>query len=192
MTTPHIAAPDRYDSMAYRRVGSSGLRLPAISLGLWQNFGDDRPLSDPAGHRAARIRSRGHPFRPRQQLRPAGRLRRGELRADPRVRPAEPIATSWSSRPRPATTCGRDRTATADRASTSWPASIRASAGWVSTMSTSSTPTGSIPRRHSKRRWAPSTPPSGRARRSTWASPRIRRSGRARPPRSCAVWARRC
>jgi L-glyceraldehyde 3-phosphate reductase len=31
--------------MAYRRVGSSGLRLPAISLGLWQNFGDDRPLA---------------------------------------------------------------------------------------------------------------------------------------------------
>ena len=30
--------------MAYRRVGSSGLLLPAISLGLWQNFGDDRPL----------------------------------------------------------------------------------------------------------------------------------------------------
>src|SRR4249919_3795988 len=44
MTSPHGAAPDRYDSMAYRRVGSSGLRLPAISLGLWQNFGDDRPL----------------------------------------------------------------------------------------------------------------------------------------------------
>jgi L-glyceraldehyde 3-phosphate reductase len=45
MTSPHDAAPDRYDSMAYRRVGSSGLLLPAISLGLWQNFGDDRPLS---------------------------------------------------------------------------------------------------------------------------------------------------
>ena len=45
MTSPHIATPDRYDSMAYRRVGSSGLLLPAISVGLWQNFGDDRPLS---------------------------------------------------------------------------------------------------------------------------------------------------
>jgi L-glyceraldehyde 3-phosphate reductase len=45
MTSPHIAAPDRYDSMAYRRVGSSGLHLPAISLGLWQNFGDDRALA---------------------------------------------------------------------------------------------------------------------------------------------------
>jgi L-glyceraldehyde 3-phosphate reductase len=45
MTPPYIVAPDRYDAMPYRRVGSSGLRLPAISLGLWQNFGDDRALA---------------------------------------------------------------------------------------------------------------------------------------------------
>ncbi len=45
MISPYVAAPDRYDSMAYRRVGSSGLHLPAISLGLWQNFGDDRALA---------------------------------------------------------------------------------------------------------------------------------------------------
>jgi L-glyceraldehyde 3-phosphate reductase len=38
-----IAAGDRYDSMTYRRCGRSGLRLPAISLGLWHNFGHDRP-----------------------------------------------------------------------------------------------------------------------------------------------------
>jgi L-glyceraldehyde 3-phosphate reductase len=37
-------ADGRYDSMQYRRVGRSGLQLPAISLGLWQNFGGDRPL----------------------------------------------------------------------------------------------------------------------------------------------------
>ena len=42
---PYVAAPERYDTMAYRRVGASGLRLPAISLGLWQNFGDDRALA---------------------------------------------------------------------------------------------------------------------------------------------------
>lgn len=35
--------PARYDSMVYRRCGRSGLRLPAISLGLWHNFGDDTP-----------------------------------------------------------------------------------------------------------------------------------------------------
>jgi L-glyceraldehyde 3-phosphate reductase len=41
---PYDAAPERYDSMSYRRSGRSGLKLPAISLGLWQNFGSDRPL----------------------------------------------------------------------------------------------------------------------------------------------------
>jgi len=39
-----IAAEDRYDRMSYRRSGRSGLRLPAISLGLWQNFGGEVPL----------------------------------------------------------------------------------------------------------------------------------------------------
>jgi L-glyceraldehyde 3-phosphate reductase len=38
------AAADRYDSMTYRRCGRSGLQLPAVSLGLWHNFGDDVPL----------------------------------------------------------------------------------------------------------------------------------------------------
>jgi len=37
-------ATGRYDVTPYRRVGRSGLRLPAVSLGLWQNFGTDRPL----------------------------------------------------------------------------------------------------------------------------------------------------
>ncbi|MFH1475458.1 MAG: L-glyceraldehyde 3-phosphate reductase [Chloroflexota bacterium] len=40
----YIAAPTRYDDMQYRRSGRSGLHLPAISLGLWQNFGHDRPI----------------------------------------------------------------------------------------------------------------------------------------------------
>ncbi|HEY4227541.1 MAG TPA: L-glyceraldehyde 3-phosphate reductase [Candidatus Limnocylindrales bacterium] len=44
-TWAHAAAPDRYDRMAYRRVGASGLSLPAVALGFWQNFGDDRPLA---------------------------------------------------------------------------------------------------------------------------------------------------
>jgi L-glyceraldehyde 3-phosphate reductase len=45
MISPYVAVADRYDAMPYRRVGASGLRLPAISLGLWQNFGDDRALA---------------------------------------------------------------------------------------------------------------------------------------------------
>jgi L-glyceraldehyde 3-phosphate reductase len=40
----YVPAPDRYDAMPYRRCGRSGLQLPALSLGLWNNFGDDRPL----------------------------------------------------------------------------------------------------------------------------------------------------
>jgi L-glyceraldehyde 3-phosphate reductase len=37
-------APERYSTTPYRRCGRSGLDLPAVSLGLWHNFGDDRPL----------------------------------------------------------------------------------------------------------------------------------------------------
>ena len=40
----YVPAEDRYARMPYRRSGRSGLELPAISLGLWQNFGSDRPL----------------------------------------------------------------------------------------------------------------------------------------------------
>ena len=39
----YVAAPERYERMEYRRSGRSGLQLPAISLGLWHNFGRDRP-----------------------------------------------------------------------------------------------------------------------------------------------------
>ena len=40
----YVPAADRYDRMAYRRSARSGLLLPAISFGLWQNFGTERPL----------------------------------------------------------------------------------------------------------------------------------------------------
>ncbi|MER6440027.1 MULTISPECIES: L-glyceraldehyde 3-phosphate reductase [unclassified Streptomyces] len=39
----YTAHPDRYADMPYRRTGRSGLKLPALSLGLWHNFGPDRP-----------------------------------------------------------------------------------------------------------------------------------------------------
>jgi L-glyceraldehyde 3-phosphate reductase len=42
----YVAADDRYERMPYRRCGASGLLLPALSLGLWQNFGEDRPLEN--------------------------------------------------------------------------------------------------------------------------------------------------
>jgi L-glyceraldehyde 3-phosphate reductase len=44
VTVAYAAATARYDSMTYRRCGRSGLLLPMVSLGLWHNFGDDKPL----------------------------------------------------------------------------------------------------------------------------------------------------
>jgi L-glyceraldehyde 3-phosphate reductase len=42
----YVPATDRYDTMTYRRCGRSGLKLPAISLGLWHNFGDAQPIDE--------------------------------------------------------------------------------------------------------------------------------------------------
>jgi L-glyceraldehyde 3-phosphate reductase len=42
----YMAAEDRYAAMSYRRCGRSGLLLPLVSLGMWWNFGDDRPLAN--------------------------------------------------------------------------------------------------------------------------------------------------
>jgi len=43
---PYNADADRYSSIEYKRVGRSGLKLPAVSLGLWNNFGNDKPLEN--------------------------------------------------------------------------------------------------------------------------------------------------
>jgi aryl-alcohol dehydrogenase-like predicted oxidoreductase len=42
----YVAAADRYSRLPYRRCGRSGIRLPEVSLGLWQNFGDGKPIED--------------------------------------------------------------------------------------------------------------------------------------------------
>jgi L-glyceraldehyde 3-phosphate reductase len=42
----YAAADDRYSKIPYRRCGRSGVLLPEISLGLWQNFGDGKPIED--------------------------------------------------------------------------------------------------------------------------------------------------
>jgi L-glyceraldehyde 3-phosphate reductase len=44
VVTTFLPAADRYEAMQYRRTGRSGLLLPVVSLGLWQNFGRDRSL----------------------------------------------------------------------------------------------------------------------------------------------------
>jgi L-glyceraldehyde 3-phosphate reductase len=43
---PYNAAEDRYEAMRYNRCGHSGLKLPALSLGLWHNFGDNVPFDN--------------------------------------------------------------------------------------------------------------------------------------------------
>src|SRR3954471_15333136 len=43
---PYAPSPDRYETMQYRRCGRSGLKLPALSLGLWHNFADEKPLEN--------------------------------------------------------------------------------------------------------------------------------------------------
>ncbi len=40
----YLADPSRYERIPYRRCGRSGLKLPVVSLGLWHNFGDERPI----------------------------------------------------------------------------------------------------------------------------------------------------
>ena len=87
-TGTYASATTRYDTMLYKRCGASGLKLPAISLGFWHNFGDITPYDQmrPGAHR---IRPRHHALRPSQQLRPrtraaeknAGRLIRQYLAA---------------------------------------------------------------------------------------------------------------
>jgi len=42
----YVAAKDRYKKMKYNRVGKSGLKLPQLSLGLWQNFGEEKPFEE--------------------------------------------------------------------------------------------------------------------------------------------------
>jgi L-glyceraldehyde 3-phosphate reductase len=44
MDMSYTAGAGRYDAMEYRRTGRRGLKLPAVSLGLWHNFGDDKPI----------------------------------------------------------------------------------------------------------------------------------------------------
>ena len=122
----YLAAEDRYDSMTYRRCGRSGIDLPAISLGLWNNFGDDKPLEvQRAIVRRAFDLGITHidlannygppPRRGRAELRqadapgPAALPRRADHLVQGRLRHV-----------------ARARTASGARASTCWPASTRA------------------------------------------------------------------
>ena len=180
------AADDRYDRMRYRACGRSGLQLPAISLGLWHNFGDATPIDTqramlrtafdlgithfdlannygpPYGSAETNFgRLFREDFRPyRDELDPVDQGRVGHV-AGP-VRPGRRLSQVPAREPRP-----------------------EPCSAWAWTTSTSSTRIGSTRTRRSRRRWAPSRPRSTRARRCTSAS---RRTRRARPgrPRRCS------
>ena len=73
----YLAADDRYDQMTYRRCGRSGVHLPAVSLGLWHNFGDDRPSTASGRSCAGRSTSASTTSTsPTTTARPTGRPRR--------------------------------------------------------------------------------------------------------------------
>ena len=145
--------------MVYNRCGRSGLKLPAISLGLWQNFGHERPLETSRAilRRAFDLgithfdlaNNYGPPYGSAEEVfgqdaarglravpRRARDLHEGGLRhvAGPVRRVGLAQVPAREPRPEPC-------------------------AAWGSTTSTSSTRTASIPRRRSRRRWARSRPP---------------------------------
>ncbi len=117
-TSPYRAADDRYTQMPYRRSGRSGLDLPALSLGLWHNFGHTTPLETQRDVLLRAFDLGVTHFDLANNYGPPYGSRRGELRPAPGAVTCARTATSSSSPPRPATTCGPARTATAARAST--------------------------------------------------------------------------
>lgn len=99
---PYRAEPARYDSMEYRRTGRSGLKLPAISLGLWHNFGDDKSLeSQRAILRRAFDLGVTHFDLANNYGPPPARPSSTSARSSRRT--SRPTARSWCSPPRPAT-----------------------------------------------------------------------------------------
>ena len=91
----YIAATTRYDTMQYRRCGRSGLDLPAVSLGLWHNFGHDRSYdTQRAIVRRAFDLGITH-FDLANNYGPPYGSAETELRADARRRPRAVPRTSW-------------------------------------------------------------------------------------------------
>ena len=139
------AADDRYDQISYRRTGRSGLKLPAISLGLWHNFGDDKPLETQRAILRRAFDLGRHPLRSCQQLRAALRLGRGQLRADlPPGLPPVPRRADHLHQGRLRHVARPVRRVGFAQVPPRQPGPV-ADADGRSTTSTSSTPTGSTP-----------------------------------------------
>ena len=106
---PHAVSPRRH-----LRPQAAGL----LTLGIWHNFGDDVPLERQRYLLHHRVRPRHHALRPREQLRPALRRLRAELRPRDGDRPGGAPRRDPRHRRRPAGTCGPAPTAWAAAAST--------------------------------------------------------------------------
>ena len=181
---PYHADPSRYDGrMPFRRVGKSGLVLPAVSLGLWHNFGDDVPFDRQRDilRRAFDLgvthfdlaNNYGPPYGAAEENF-SRHLRQDFLP----YREQLVISTKagWDYWPGPYGDLAP--------ASTCWTASTRRWHAWASTTSTSSITTAPTRTRLSRRRWVPLTTPYGQVARATSASPPTRHSAPARPSRS--------
>ena len=154
-TVSYTPDPQRYRDMAYRRCGDSGLKLPAISLGCWHNFGDLTPfgtmrdlLFTAFDHGITHIDlANNYGPEPGAAERNCGRLLARYFRAH-----RDELVIS-----------------TKGRASTCSPRSTRAWSAWGWTTSTSSTITAPTRTPRWRRRWARWPRPSPLARRCTWA-----------------------
>ncbi len=166
----YTASDDRYDIQPYRRCGRSGLMLPAVSLGFWHNFGDDKPLETQraVARRAFDLgvthfdlaNNYGPPYG-------AAEVNAGRILAEDFAAHRDELIIStkagWDMWPGPYGDLGSRKYLTA-----SLDQSLQRLG---STTSTSSTTTGPTRTPRWRRRWARSTPPSAPARRSMSASP---------------------
>lgn len=121
----YVVIPARYSTLPYHRCGKSGLMLPAVSLGLWHNFGDTanfenmRLLCRTAFDNGITHFDLANNYGPEpgSAEKNFGRILKEDL---------APTAMSSSSAPRRATPCGKGLTVTGEAGNTCWPASTRA------------------------------------------------------------------
>ena len=165
--------------------------LPAVSLGFWHNFGDDKPLeTQRAVMRRAFDLGVTHFDLANNYGPPYGsaEINVGRILAEDFAAYRDELVIStkagWDMWPGPYGDLGSRKYLTASL--------DQSLSGWAWTMSTSSTTTGPTRTRRWRRRWARSTRRSGRARRSTSGSPPTPPSTPPRPRRSCASSAPRC
>ena len=188
----YVPAENRYERMPYRRCGRSGLKLPAISLGLWQNFGDDRPLVNSRAilRRAFDLgithfdlaNNYGPPYG-------SAEINFGRIFAEDFAPYRDEIVDLDQGRLRHVGRTVR-RVGLAQVRAREPRAEPRPDAARLCRHLL--LPPASTPRRRSRRRWARSTRPSGRARPATSASRATVPAGPRRQPKSSASSARRC